>query len=188
MFSAEDNQEISFEAKLITDDREDIPRRFAIKYNMNDSSITILNVRQRGMNYPARFLAKTVVENPDTGKPYECRDFYVGAQLIIAGRLFEILSAPEYTLSLMESRSDRFPMADLTNAVDSLKGVVSKANLEAEFKAVDTRNSGVVPEAAAKQILGKYAPPLVEHLVITLMRRFLENGNFDYSTLLHFLN
>jgi hypothetical protein len=128
------------------------------------------------------------VNNPLTGKPYDDDAFYVGAQITAAGRVFDLVDAPEYTLCQLEANANRFPEADLQKAVDALKDRIGHAIVEADFTSKDPDNTSQVSQAAAQLILYGYVPTITKQAAITVLRRFSDNGTFSYEELIGCLN
>jgi hypothetical protein len=185
MLQTEAERLLVFEAKFVSDEPDDQLRGFALNYYLADKSIAIFEKKNvpKGIQ-GGRFLAKMKVTNPKTGQPYDDDAFYVGAEIAAAGRLFELVDAPEYTLCQLEANADRFPIADLQNAVDSLSGSVGKASVEAAFVSKDKAKTGKVTVDAAKAILFGCVPSIVKQTAITILRRFSDGGSFDYAELL----
>jgi hypothetical protein len=127
------------------------------------------------------------VKDASTKSVYEDNDFYVGAQVPAAGRIFELIDAPEFTLAQVEANAKRFPVGDLQNAVDTLKGQIGAAAVKAAFEAKDASKSGAVSLGDAKAILYRFVPTIVKHTALTLLRRFSEGSSFSYGDLVSYL-
>jgi hypothetical protein len=188
MFRSEAEGLLVFEARLVTDEDRDTERVFAVNYYLTDREIAIFEKKnpRKGID-GGRFLAKMKVKDPLTGENYGDKAFYLGAQISAAGRVFELVDAPEYTLCQLEANSDRFPVADLQNAVDALSQGVGRSDVERLFKAKDQSSSGSVSPDDAKTILFGLVPQILKQTAVTLLRRFTTEGRFDYPELVGYL-
>jgi hypothetical protein len=106
---------ISFNAKLVSSNRDDALCEFVVIYNVKDKKFTvheklIPNSGFRG----GQFLQPTTGENPETGGPYEPDQVTIGSVITIATLKFRLISACESTLGMMEARSDLFTKLDLS--------------------------------------------------------------------------
>ena len=69
-----------------------------------------------------KFLERRIVNKPNTTEPYTASDMYVGAQLCVATRLFQLLEADEFTYAYMESKPELFSLSDYTAVMSKIKG------------------------------------------------------------------
>jgi hypothetical protein len=187
MSASESPKPLVFSAKLISDYENDADRVFAVNYSLIDKKISIFEKKdiRKGIE-GGRFLAPINVTNPATGQPYGDTAFYVGGQIQAAGRIFELVDAPEYTLCQLEANANRFPFADLQNAVDALKRV-GALEVTAAFEAKDPAKTGKVSAEEAKEVLFRFVPTIVKQSAITIIRRFTDGAAFSYSELIGFL-
>jgi hypothetical protein len=186
MLQSESEALLVFVGKLISDYDDDAERTFSVNYYLATKEIAIFEKKGRG-SAGGKFLAKMKVKNPATGKDYDDSAFYVGAQITAAGRVFDLVDAPEYTLCQLEANANRFPEADLQKAVDALKGRIGGAALNDDFKARDPNNTGQLLPADAQKVLYGYIPSITKQAAITLLRRFTENGAFNYGELVGYV-
>jgi hypothetical protein len=188
MFDSDAEKLLVFGAKLVSDYEADADRSFAVNYYLTDKTVAIFEKKDARKGIAGgRFLARTKVKDPSTKAVYEDADFYVGAQIPAAGRIFELTDAPEFTLAQLEANASRFPVGDLQHAVDALKSQVGAAAVEAAFEVKDPSKSGKVSLAAAQTVLFKFVPTIVKHTALTILRRFTDGGTFDYSELVGYL-
>jgi hypothetical protein len=186
MLQSESEALLVFVGKLISDYDDDAERTFSVNYYLATKEIAIFEKKGRGIA-GGKFLAKMKVKNPATGKDYDDNAFYVGAQITAAGRIFELVDAPEYTLCQLEANSNRFPEADLQKAVDALKGRIGASAVNDVFAVKDPSNTGQVPAADAQKILYGIVPTITKQAAITLLRRFTEGGAFNYGELVGYV-
>ena len=179
-----------FEAKMLSDYPEDACRVFMIQYFLSNKTIQIVEKKddKKGIR-GGRFLSRMTVKDPRTGENYDDDAFFVGNKIQAAGRIFDLVDAPEYTLCEMEAHSDRFKQSDLQVAVQELSDYCksTQIDLNAKFAEKDTRQSGQVSEADAKYLLFSFTPTISKQACITVLRRFVENGRFNYSQLIQYL-
>jgi hypothetical protein len=183
---------ISFNAKLVSSNRDDALREFVVIYNVEDNKFTvhekvIPNSGFRG----GRFLQPTTGENPETGAPYEPDQVTIGSVITIATWKFRLISACEGTLKMMEARSDLFARSDLTGVfaqlATQLKG--RQGDLKNEFVRRDKAKRGRLRNAEVKDILDDFQVTLGGQEWITLQRRFqfADSDTFLYNDFLAFL-
>ena len=173
-----------FTARMISEVKEDADRKFAVNYYMTDRTIMVIEGKdpRRGIQ-GGRFLSRMKAINPRTGAPFNDADFGLGEILTISGRDFELIDAPEYTLCQMEAHSDRFPKADLQQAMEA---VAALGDLTGDFEALDPRKSGKVALEDAKSIFANYST-LAKQSAVTVTRRFTEGSLYNYRDMLRFV-
>ena len=176
-----------FEAKMDSEYPEDADRLFAFYYYLEDKTIMILERKdpRKGIQ-GGRFLARMKVKDPKTGDFYDDDAFAVGLTVTAAGRDFQLVDAPEYTLCQMEAHADRFPQANLRVAVEAVAQGPGCDRVRERFEERDETRSGVVPERVAKVVLGTFSGQISRQEQITLARRFTEDGMFNYDELLRY--
>jgi hypothetical protein len=188
MFDSDAEKLLVFEAKLISDYDDDADRSFAVNYYLTNKTVAIFEKKNPRKGIAGgRFLARTNVKDPVSKSVYEDGDFYVGAQLPAAGRIFELVDAPEFTLAQLEANAKRFPVGDLQNAVDALRNQIGVAAVTAAFEKKDPSKSGKVSAADGKAVLFGFVPGIVKHTALTLARRFTDGASFDYAELVGYL-
>jgi hypothetical protein len=187
MFDRDTEQFLVFEAKLISDYEDDSDRSFAVNYYLTDKTVAILEKKdvRKGIA-GGRFLTRTKVKDPTTASTYNDTEFYVGAQILAAGRIFDLVDAPEFTLAKLEANAKRFPLADLQNAVDSLKSAIGAETVKSSFEKRDPSKTGRVSAGDAKAILFGF-PTIVKQTALTVLRRFTDGPSFDYGELVGYL-
>ena len=190
MFAEDSDKYLVFLASMISDDDYDRDRVFVLHYYLQNKTVAIYVKKDKAKAIePGRFLSRMPIQDPRTGENYDDDAFYVGAKIQAAGRVFELKEAPEYTLCLMEANSDRFPQADLATSVETLANHAKSigVDLAAEFQKIDKQNAGTISQDEAKALFQSYAPAITQQVAITLMRRFVKDGRFQYQDLLHYI-
>ena len=178
-----EEDKISFQAVIITQHQEDKKRIFLITYFVESKEMSIQEGRSPVCSMPKSYYSKGKITSVTTGSPYETSDFFIGATIAALGRKFYLTDASKATLDFMELHCDNFPMSDLNAAVDSIKP--AKKQLISQFGQNDPRGSGFINPEAAQQILD--STRVSPQYIVTIMRRFEENGKFDYKTLSQYL-
>ena len=177
---------LQFAATLVTRDQNDKAREFVIAYYVEDRAIAISeryipNSGFRG----GKFMQKTAINNPKTGKPYEPSDIFVGAILQIAGRTFCLQEASEDALKVMEARSDVFTKSDLSMIMvelrEKLHGQCPK--LLVQFQSIDPKKTEKVTLVELEKILANNGIKLGDQELLTLFRRYqhLDYDKFNYQ-------
>jgi hypothetical protein len=182
------NSFLLFEAKLISEDPADSVRFFALHYYLSDKAVAIFEKKdsRKGIQ-GGRFLVRMKLTDPKTGKEYGDDSFYIGARITAAGRVFELVDAPDHTYTQLEANAQRFPIADLQYAVDALSSGVGKAAVEAAFKAKVADKTGKVSVDDAKEVLLGFIPKIRKETAIMILRRFAQGADFDYEELVGYL-
>merc|ERR1719359_2187645 len=122
------NKCLRFEAKPENSVAEDAHRIFLIEYFIADNTLLVgdRHVRnsgcwdQKGPDSNCRKFKERDLPggerrtiNPDTGRPFEIWEFYVGALLKILCMPMRIVRADEFTLKFMETDPKTFPMSSM---------------------------------------------------------------------------
>ena len=176
-----------FEAKMDSEYPEDADRVFALYYYLEDKTILILERKdpRKGIQ-GGRFLARMKCKDPLTGEFYDDDAFAVGRTVTCAGRDFQLIDAPEYTLCQMEAHANRFPQADLRVAVESVARGPGCALVRERFEERDASRLGKVTANVARTVLAPFVADISKQEQLTLLRRFTEDGMFDYEELLRY--
>jgi hypothetical protein len=183
-------QVLNFAAKLVTRNTDDLMRNFVVSFFLFEQTLQIYEpcIQNSGFRW-GKFLQKTRVINPATRKFFASGDFYVGAKITVAGRVFELLAASELALSLMESNPDEFPESDLALVISKFRDVLHETgeDLKATLENAAKANNGTLPTSEAKEVIEKFVPKLTRNAAATLIRGFDRNGMYAYEDLLKYL-
>lgn len=153
-----------FEAKMMNGEPEDEMRRFVIAFYPAEDKIMVSELQQRNSGHMAgKFVDKRKVKNPYTGKFFELADFYVGKTVNIAAQPLLIIRADEHCLQFLEARPGEFPYADPVACALRLEPLRTHPELRAVH--------GIDPDRL-KELADSAGCALVDHEVITLLRRF----------------
>jgi len=157
-----------FEAKMTNGEPEDEQRRFVIAFYPAEDKIMVSELQQRNSGHMAgKFADKRKVKNPETGRYFELTDFFVGKTVTIAAQPLQIIRADEHCLRFLEARPNEFPYADPVACAKRLEPLATHPELNSA--------AGVDPDRL-KELADLAGTPLVDHEVITLLRRFPAQG------------
>jgi hypothetical protein len=181
---------LSFAAKLISRNKDDLLRKFVISFYLYDHTVAIYEekVQNSGFRH-GQFLRKSRLRNPATNQFFVPGDFFVGAKITIANWKFDLLAASQLALGLMEASPDDFPESDLALIIGKLKELASSGgiNLRQQFEDAARVKNGKLLSEAAIPIIEQFFPKLSKNAAATLLRGFDRNGWYDYSDLLRHL-
>jgi len=166
---------LSFNASLVSQNRDDCLRQFLVAYFVDEQSFSVVEKVVPNSGFPGgKFISKTKFNNPKTGKPYVSEEISIDSDIVLGGWVFHLDSATEGTLKYMEAHSDVFEKSDLFNCMlpiitklKSIKNIVSAA-----FKECDTQKRGRVKNSDVERILAQFDVTLTKQGRITLFRRF----------------
>jgi len=155
---------LRFECKMINGEPEDELRRLVIAYYPADGDIAVFEVPVRNSGHMGgKFADKRRIKNPETGMPFQLSDFFVGQVVTIAAQPLQIIRADERCLQFLEARPKQFPYADPKACARKLLPLEGNGELTAE--------EGIHPDRL-KEIAAEAEIPLVDHEIVTLLRRF----------------
>jgi len=97
-----DGLKLSFLARFVDPQPEDVNRRFNITFYMNNDTVSIFERFQRNSGFVGgKFLERRRVTNPASGLFFKPNDFRVGVILRINKYDFELMQADRWTLDFM---------------------------------------------------------------------------------------
>lgn len=118
----EDQYILRFEARLLSENREDNDRKFILNFYCGDDNIQVYLVTERNSGIQGgKYLEKAPHNNPITGKPYSEKDLQIGEVLVLNTQRFQILKADEFTNKFMQARPNLFPQSDVTYVMDRIR-------------------------------------------------------------------
>lgn len=194
MSDEDDINVLNFTARVISNFSGDKVRKFVVSFYLTDHTLSIYEMAVPNSGFrPGKFLQRTRVRNAFTKKFFEESDFYIGAEIGVSGRTFELMDAAKHTLCLMEANADDFPEANIEHVIQELYDACLKKaddiNIKTLFESKDSDNTGFVTVSDAKEIFQMFLPLITKHAIITLTRAFeRDQGKYEYNFLLQNLN
>ena len=164
---------LRFKCHMITRNAIDATRSFILVYYMADDTVQVYEPPQRNSGIiGGKWLQRTKLINPDTGRAFQASDFEVGKVVTINCSKFMLDQATEFAMSYMESDPDDFPQADLVSIIMPFQEAIKAKRLDPKtvFDNNSTRGRMNIPQLiAAFQSVGV---PLSQHQALTVMRRY----------------
>jgi hypothetical protein len=155
---------LRFECKMVNGEPEDELRKFVIAFYPADDETAVFEIPVRNSGHMAgKFADKRRINNPDTGDTFRCHDFFVGQTVHIAAQPFLIVRADEHCLQYLEARPEQFPYADPLACSRRLAPLANHPEMNDPM--------GIEPDRL-KALAYEAGVPIIDHEVITLLRRF----------------
>jgi len=181
-----DKKMLRFTAKLHAPSPIDASRQFIITYYLADDTIAVFEkaVRNSGI-IGGKWLSRTRVKNLDTAKYFDKGDLFVGAVVTLKGHRFDIESADEFTLRLMEGSGAVWPLSNIAFVMDTLKRKIQEHSISARrmFRTIDKDFSGFITLEEFSQALVKWGMEVPRAAMVTIMRAYDKSGDgrIDYT-------
>jgi hypothetical protein len=168
---------LRFRCHMITRNSIDATRSFILTYFMSDDTIQVFEPPQRNSGVVAgKWLQRTKLINPDTGRSFQASDFEVGKVVTINCSKFQLDEATEFAMSYMESDPDTFQQSDLFHIVNELQTAIKSKNLDRRKLFEQYSRNGKLNLDGLLQIYQECGLNISKHEAITVMRRYqLEN-------------
>lgn len=167
----------------------DLKRKFILSYFMMDDTIQLFEppVRNNGIT-GGKFLERSKVYKPKSEEIYTYLDLYVGGQIEIHNRTFEMTEADEYTFTYMENNKHIFIMADHEVLLKSLKAQISGREdaVRTAFISMDKNGSGLLTASELEAALKAAGLKFTRHQAMSLYRR-LDKGKSGSISIDEFL-
>jgi len=156
-------ESLRFEAKMMNNEPEDECRRFVIAFFPDTDTMGVYELHNRNSGHMAgKFRERSKMKNQATGRYFESTDLYVGAIVTVCAQPFKIIKADEHCLQFMEARPEQFTVADPAACVRRIL-----------FPLADhPQCQGEVEPEVLKDLAAEAGVPVVDHEVVTLLRRF----------------
>jgi hypothetical protein len=172
------NKALRFEAVPEDSVPENTKRKFLIEMFLADHTLLVgeRKVRNSGFVDGGKFKERDLpggerrTNNPDTGRPFEPEEFYVGALVKICCMPMRIIRADEWSLKHMETDPETFPQSAIHLIVPRLTKLLDfQDRLPAQMSVPEFEEA--VAEQAGVQ--------LTEQEVITVLRNCADPGTAD---------
>lgn len=172
---------LQFSATIISDNKQDKLRSFVVQYFVEDKAFQVFEKVVPNSGFKGgKFVSKTPSKNPESGKPYEPKDIFLGAKVDINGFRFILQEASEESLKIMESRPDVFVKSDLSLVMTKLRRVLvgQIPKVLVEFQKYDPRKQLIVPLLDLQKVLEAFGIIMGDQEFLTVYRRY-QFGRID---------
>mmetsp|Transcript_29457 Transcript_29457/g.83083 ORF Transcript_29457/g.83083 Transcript_29457/m.83083 type:complete len:623 (+) Transcript_29457:94-1962(+) len=164
----------------------DKDRRFVLSHFLSNDTFAVFEppVRNSGI-IGGKFLERQKVYQPNSRVAYGESDLYVGAQLEIFNRLFELMDADEYTFQYMENNKHVYIRSDAGVAkADVVQAYTGKEeDVRSMFIEMDADGSGAVTADLLHKVFSACGAKFPKQTIVTVIRdAALKNGgsiNFE---------
>ncbi len=179
-------QVLKFYAKLKSEDPIDKLRRYRISWYLDDDTVAVYEdfVRNTGI-MGGKWQARKKMKNPETGKPFEASDLFVGAEVTIKGHRFVLDGADDFSHKYMEGSASLWPMSSLEFVLSKLKDKLREksASLRKMFRKFDTDHSQTISLDEFQSMLDYFGMTLSKAECVTIFRAFDKDGEgfIDYT-------
>ncbi|CAM6035434.1 unnamed protein product [Sphagnum compactum] len=140
-FIFKDGKNMCFSCKLVEDATHklsivDKTRDMIFVYYMSDDTVSVFEPPARNSGISSgRYLNRMEAPRlPGTKRPYRPSDCYMGQQLHLHERIFELIQADEWTLKYMEADPKQFPLANFNYVSSKIKGEIAKLPIEKKME------------------------------------------------------
>jgi hypothetical protein len=186
MFTCDQNI-LRYEARLISENKEDNTRKFIISFFCGDDTVQVYEQTDRNSGvWAGKFLERKKHKNPITNQYYNENDFVLGNTVMLTQFRFQLLRCDEFTYKYMKERPEIFKEVNIDRILDKLRSFAQRSKSNEEFavdlfKRLDKNNSGFIEFEELYVGLRELDIPLTVQEQYTIMRRFDNNGDFKLS-------
>lgn len=111
-----------FEARLISEVREENTRRFIISFYCGDDTIQVYQTSERNSGiWGGKFLERSRQKNPLTNEYYNEKDFQLGSIVQFNVYKFQLMRGDEFTVNYMKQKPESFKEADIAQIIAKLR-------------------------------------------------------------------
>jgi hypothetical protein len=172
------NKALRYEAVPENNVPEDAHRKFTIEVFLADKTILVgeQHVRNSGCWDGGKFKERDMpggerrTINPDTGKPFEPDEFYVGALVKISHMPMRITRADEFSLKYMETDPVNYPQSSFAFVAEKIAGLIK---FESELPPT------ISPEDFRDLVAQALGYPMTDQELITVLRNCNEPDTAD---------
>jgi len=178
---------LRFNARMISENKEDNIRQFIISFFCGDDTIQVFEYAERNSGlWSGKFLEKQRHKSPITGKYYIEKDFQVGETVSLAKYKFQLLKCDEFTYKYMKERPHIFKEANIEAVVDRIRSFAKKYPSNEEFaidlfRKLDKNQNDYIDFDELYEGIKSMDVKLTVQQLYTIMRRFDTNGDFKLS-------
>ena len=170
----------------------DKDRRFVLSHFLSNDTFAVFEppVRNSGI-IGGKFLERQKVYQPGSRVPYGEADLFVGSQLEIFNRVFELMDADEYTFQYMENNKHVYIRSDAAVALQDVKQVYAgkEEDVRSMFIELDADGSGAVTADVLYAVFASCGAKFPKQTIITVIREaaLKNSGNLNFETFVEYL-
>lgn len=118
---------LRFNARLLSENREDNNRDFIISFFCGDDTIQVYLKTERNSGITqGKYLERGRHKNSNTGEYYKESDMQIGATIYLNRSRFQLLSADEFTTNYMKARPNVFKSCDINFVFNQIRDIALK--------------------------------------------------------------
>ena len=122
-----DQYVMRFEARMISENKEDNIRNFIISFFCGDDTIQVYqNADKNSGIWGGKFMERKRHEKAGEQRYIQDSDFQVGGLIKLAAFTFQLLKADDFTIGYMKERPNKFPEINLTATFAKIKALSSQ--------------------------------------------------------------
>jgi len=118
---------LRFNARLLSENREDNNRDFIISFFCGDDTIQVYLKTERNSGITqGKYLERGRHKNPNSGDYYRESDMQIGSTIFLNGSRFQLLSADEFTTNYCQNRPNVFTSCDTNYVFAQIRDIALK--------------------------------------------------------------
>lgn len=173
-----DQNILRFEARMISESKEDNERKFIISFFCGDDTIQVYQNSERNSGiWGGKFLERKKIQKDDEQRYITETDFQIGAIIKLGSFTFQLLKADEFTLKYMKERPELFPQVSVTAIVNKITSLAQQHQKYEDFLIWILKSTIFVIQTSIPKINNflvtmsfiKTCPKLLELLILKLM-------------------
>ena len=119
-----DQYTLRFEARLISQNKEENNRKFIVSFFCGDDTIQVYqNADKNSGIWGGKFLERKKHEHKTEGRYLVDTDFQIGSIVNLGAYNFQLLKADDFTLNYMRERPEKFPEVSIDAALNEIKAL-----------------------------------------------------------------
>ena len=121
-----DQYVMRFEARMISESKEDNVRNFIISFFCGDDTIQVYqNADKNSGIWGGKFMERKRHEKSGDQRYFNDADFQVGGLIKLGAYTFQLLKADDFTINYMRERPEKFPQINIGATLNKIKSLSS---------------------------------------------------------------
>lgn len=121
-----DQYTMRFEARMISEQKEDNVRKFIIAFFCGDETVMVYqNANKNSGIWGGKFMERKRHEKTGEERYIQDKDFQVGGLIKLGAYTFQLLKADDFTMNYMSERPERFPEVEVAATLNKVKSLSS---------------------------------------------------------------